>query len=613
MIETVINFYNNLFAIEITVFGIIAATIFVFLQIVYSQFSYREVGVIFKNIYLVLYLFLSTTTLLLTAAGSLFLSFSASNLISKSDFILGAIFLNREIASVILLFFFISLILFIFLVLSNLRYMRPSMIALLIGNKIKTKQISNFLLKKYGVPEPDRWILSADLYKDISKDNLFKYLNIKILGKKNYKLTKEEQEEIEKREKEIENKIVTYKENYDRIKKEIEQSKNPFEPLEALLLKAINSVDLKIVEEVYSILIKTSKYFIESHGTNYKDDWSPNYGIVEKYLNHLIETLRLYMDMCDRQHLEVVEIQILEASKNITPQLLIRNNQLEIKIILAFWKEVADRAIGNSPQIFGKVIRLYRDLGDYAFEKGVEINKEWLDEIFRNLGWLGERLLSKKGIEEKPIMSDDYYSTEYDQLFNALFSYSYGYNNEYPESYPLIYFDAIYVIFLQLISRYKEDRNYGVKNNIFDCMYTYSSFAKEAIAKGNSNGAALATMRLKECYEHLIKEGLEESAKEAIELLVSVGGQAAGYKGKLGGVEFLPKKIDEYIIDIIEASPFRDAINSEIKEIYIKGGGDRDGIWEFIKALGKRMETNFGFMFDWETGELYAENDPRRY
>ena len=73
--DSTIEFYNNLFMIEIAVFGIIAAAIFVFVQVVYSQFSYREVINIFKNGLIIGYLFLSTITLIFTAIGSLLLSF----------------------------------------------------------------------------------------------------------------------------------------------------------------------------------------------------------------------------------------------------------------------------------------------------------------------------------------------------------------------------------------------------------------------------------------------------------------------------------------------------------------------------------------------------------
>ena len=66
----------------------------------------------------------------------------------------------------------------------------------------------------------------------------------------------------------------------------------------------------------------------------------------------------------------------------------------------------------------------------------------------------------------------------------------------------------------------------------------YSSFAEAAIIKGNSNGAALATNYLKKSYDLLLKEGLEENAKEAIELLVTIGALAYKNKKNLQKVDF---------------------------------------------------------------------------
>ncbi|MBI2848306.1 MAG: hypothetical protein HYX83_03940 [Chloroflexi bacterium] len=130
-----------------------------------------------------------------------------------------------------------------------------------------------------------------------------------------------------------------------------------------------------------------------------------------------------------------------------------------------------------------------------------------------------------------------------------------------------------------------------------------------AIPKGNSNGAALATIRLKESYDMLVGEGLEESAKEAIGLLVTIGGIAARHKDKLQKVEFVTGGlIDQYILDTIVTSPFHDKIRYAINEAYIH----QDAGWDFVLEMGKRLGTNFGFMFDWTTGQLYSEHDPRR-
>ena len=597
----IVSFYNNLFTIEITVFGIIAATIFVFLQIIYSQFSYREISVIFKNTYLILYFLLSTFTLISTSIGSLLLSFPSYNFISNSNFTMRELFEGGSMAMGLLALFFTSLILFVLFTLTNLAYIRPSKIVLLIGKKIKVAQIRNFLLKKYGVSEPNEWTFATKLF-----------LPVKFRDEEQ-ELTPEKEKEIEAKKREAEKKLASYRLEYEKIKKEVNDSENPFEPLDALVLKAIESVDLRAVDEAFLVLVDVSSRFIRQYSTIKKDEsWNPDSSIIEEYLKNITENLYVYVDMCDRQKLEIVKIKILEASKKIADKIIIRNNHLEIKIIFDFWKKVGDSAITKSTVVFNKVIQLYREAGDYAFKNGIEDNERWLEDVFRGLGWLGERLLAKQGIEEKPIIYDDSYSNEYDQLLNAIFSFESEYNYQYPGSYPLIYFDAVHVILLQLIASYKKTKIYDVKNHIFSCIYVYSSFAKAAMEKENSNGAGLAAMNLKQGYDELIKEGLDESAKEALKLLIDVGGEAAGYKDKLKKVEFLSKTIDEYIIDIVESTPFRAELNEEIREIYITGGGNRDNIWKFIKDLGKRLRTNFGFMFDWKTGKLYSEDDPRR-
>ena len=186
-------FYNNLFTVEITVFGIIAAAIFVFLQIVYSQFSYREVFIIFKNKYLASYFVLSTFTLITTGFSSLLLSFPSHNFIPAVNFNINGLMFNEYFALGTLLSFFISLALFVLLTFANLKYIRPPMIALLIGEGIKVNQIRNFLLKKYGVSAPDSWAFASKLYDGIDTDNFL--LDLPMRGKdKKKELTKKEAE-----------------------------------------------------------------------------------------------------------------------------------------------------------------------------------------------------------------------------------------------------------------------------------------------------------------------------------------------------------------------------------------------------------------------------------
>lgn len=603
--DSVVSFYNTLFSIEIAVFGIIAAAIFVFLQIVYSQFSYREAYAIFKNRVLLLYLVISTVTLLLTAAGSLILSFPGLNPILGANLVVRDFFQDWVVASCLLAAFFSSLVLFLVFTISNISYIRPSRVALLISKGISNDQLRDFLLRKYGIPAPDDWLF-------LSRQYGLDLISIRVKrpdGDEKHEITEEERVQIERKKQQLEKTIIENKKRYETVKRAVEHAENPMESLDALMLKAINSVDLATIEEIQAMLLRISMNFIN----HYKSDgdetgWSPDSRIIQKYLEYLIELFKMHLSMCDRQKLDPVKVMCLENSEKIAMQVIVVNS-VAIEKILTFWKEVADDVIGESRIIFNKVIQLYQGLAQYAFEKGIEDNKDWLDEIFRDLGWLGERLISQQGIEEKPIMSDHEYFNEYDQLLRALSSFGHEYNSKYPIAYPLIYFDAVYVVFRQLISAFKKYQNARLKENIFSLMYIYASFAEAAIPNGNSIGAALATWRLKESYDDLVGQGPEESAKEAVKLLVWIGGIAARQKDKLGKVDFLGNQtIDEFVIDVVVKSPFQDEVASEMGEAYMHSDVD----WDFVVEMGKLLGTNFGFMFDWRTGELYPKDDPRR-
>jgi hypothetical protein len=375
--DAIANFYSGLFTVEIAIFGIIVAAIFVFLQIVYSQFSYREVYGIFKNVFLILFIVISIITILLTAFGSLLLSFP--ELYSTS---VAGIMQNWPVALTLLVLFLLSLALFIIFTFSNISYIRPSRIALLISKKMKTKQIKDYLLNKYGILPPVDWLF-------ISRP-------IEILAMQSTKNDTDERQELSEDElalggsekHQIEKQLSDYQKTYEKVKKEIEHIKDPMEPLNALMIRAINNVDLGTINEVQSILIDISaKFFKSCVGDENLKEWIPYIEIKQKYLKYLTEFFRLQLNVCDKQKLYPVKLMILETSEKIS-SMVISSNFFDLNIILEFWKDTADSSIGNSRDSFNQIIQLYQNLANYIFKNGIEGNENLLDEIFRHLGWL---------------------------------------------------------------------------------------------------------------------------------------------------------------------------------------------------------------------------------
>ena len=400
--DSVVSFYNTLFSIQIAVFGIIAAAIFVFLQIVYSQFSYREAYTILKNRLLGLYLIISTLTLLMTATGSLILSFPELNPTLGANLVLVDLFQGWVVASALLASFLLSLALFVVFTVSNIGYIRPSRVALLISRGIGRDQIRGFLLRKYGVPAPDQWVFLSRQYELDS-------ISVGTTGPEGdrvHEIAEEERARMESMRQQRAKIILENRKSYETVKRAVEHAENPMEPLDALMLKAINTADLATIEEIQCLLLRLSTDFISHHKDDgNKKEWSPYSGIVHRYLEYLTELFAMYLSMCDRQNLDSVKVRILDTSERIAEQLASANPDAT-KRVLAFWREVADDAIGKSRTVFNKVIQSYQRLAHYASDKGVGDAGGWLDEVFRNLGWLGERLISRQGIEEEPMMRD---------------------------------------------------------------------------------------------------------------------------------------------------------------------------------------------------------------
>lgn len=325
------------------------------------------------------------------------------------------------------------------------------------------------------------------------------------------------------------------------------------------------------------------------------------------------------IEMCERQKLDSAKLRVLNLSKCVAGCFLADDQFGGLYELFRFWKRTADNSIGNSPQGFKTIIEYYREFAELLLERLDELLKKQsdhvLDELFRHLGWLGERLFSKKDFENKPLMADHDYYTEYDVLFDCLLSLGGKYEYEHPGQYPLIYFDAIMVVFREAEKAFLVDRdNTDLKHILFDLPHTYYKFAERAIEAGNNNGAMLAAVNLSKALDELLENGLNKEAADLAGLLVKIGLLAVAQKDKLIEENFLRKDIDEWVIDKLEETKLGAVVSEQIKEAYIEsvGVGAHDEVWRFIKRLGNKLGTNFGFMFDWSTGEDYPQDDPRR-
>lgn len=596
-VSNLTGFYNSLFGIEIALFGIISAVILVFIQLIYSNYSYKHINHILTNKWFVFYVGLSTVDLLITAAGSYFLSLTNHDLIPKFYLRTDIIVSSPWYALVCLLLIFISIVFFILLVSKDLSYLHPRKAIFLLLKNTNYVQIRDFLWKKNRLEIPYnlrfKIVLDGENPKEINEENLKKQ-------------DQEDSQEIKRIDAVIEH-----------IKKRVEFAQDPIQPIRDMMVQFIKKSDFSSLDESAVLVEQVTDTFFKSLPIK-SEKWKPEDTLALKYTEHLIRLFETVLEVADKEQLESAKIILVELSYRIALKLLGNGKFGELDKIEELWQKIADDSIGKSTVLFQNIIGYYKNIGEKLFKLHgnntflkITDNEKIIENLFRYIGWIGERLLIKQPFEESVLFPNYSYSTEYDEYYNCLMTFSDIYNNDQPEAYPLVYFDVLIVIMKRLISIYIKDKKSQVDRNIFSFAYAFSSFAEKAIQVENARGAAISVKRIEEAYEDLKKAKLDKEANDVIKLLVEIGFIAAGNNNKLDFVDFIGKPLDQWIIEKLANS--REDIASEVLESYIKTSGvDHDLRWGFIVELGKKMGTNFGFMFDASTGQMYAGDDPRR-
>ena len=606
-----ISYYSLLFSTEIAVFGIIGAVILVFVQLVYSNYSYRHISHIVKNTYLILFMFFSVIDLVLTATAIYMLVVGVFGPFTVIEHWLESLVVNPIYALACLLLIFVSISFFVILIVKNIAYLQPYRAIFLLAKSIRYKDIRNFIWRKYTPEIPYNLnnrrvtILYSGFYDMLSDEG-------------NEEQNTDFDTEIEILEKQIQ----TIKSEIQTLKLRVANAEDPLLPVRDMMIQFIQRSDISSLNEASSVLTSISHSFISDIPNFSQKHWNPESSLPIGFTSHLLDTLRTLIEIAEKENLESAEKEILQVSYPYAIRLLELGHSQALEKVEEFWQDMANASIGRSSSIYQMIIEYYSELGKQVFDSierypvtsAKNINEDTLSGIFQNVGWLGERMLAKVPLEDLPLMPSFQYSSEYDALLNCLLTFSDIYDREHPALYPLIYFDALYAVLRKMIQIYKTQQDRRLKEHLFSVAYAFSSFAERAIKARTAPGAALAVLRAWEAYQEFKKASLDEHASDCIESLARVGLVSAAYQNELERVEFMSKPIHEWISDKLVESG--ENLGGAVMDAYIHGAtetkGSHDSAWAFITTLGKRMGTNFGFMFDPSTGERYPENDPRR-
>lgn len=579
-----IDFYNTILTLETGLLAISAAIIFVFFQLIYSSFSLREVSLLLKNRYFNSYVGLHLITIVLTAGSSLFLSFDHN--FTSLNLHINQIILNQWWPVLLLIMLTVVGYLFIRSMEQIAKFLNPSGVASLISSRIKSHDIRNFILKKFGIRNPN---------------DLFTFLR--------YTENKKEYKEDNRKNNEL----------YEKTRLEISSyNEDPLLPLMELAQKSLTKSDIVTFKKILECYCDLSQNFVLKHSIEQDTGkWSPDQNLLQNYIEHILNHMQSLEEIIHKENLYSAEKEIIVLLKRIALGLIEEKKLFLSTQIIKFIKQTANKSIGLSPDVFKECINAISDIGEKLVElNGIGVVNDASDEVFRSLGWIGERLIATVPIEKKPMMNDFDYETELDVLVNRLLGFGSAFRDKYPNAYPLIYYDALDVIRLQIIDKLGHDDE--IKNIVYSLTYEFFSFGEAAIYAKNRRGTELSILHLTKAYREFTERSLDEYAKDTIADIVRIGALISCYQDTLEGEGFLDEDLESYIISEIITSPWVDRISHELHEATIKISpkerkDNRDPVWDFIVKLGKAMNTNFNFMFDWRTGELYSSDDPRRH
>ena len=557
------GYYNSLFVIQITVFGIGFAGLIALTQILRPLLSFKSIQRIIKSASFIATTLLLAISVLSTSIATLLLSLDTHNYLwfdAHSD----ELTQSEWFAVVNLLLIIMTFVGVAWTVIQETKFLIPSNALDFLGQKTMPDAIKAYFEDAY-LPAPTPPIQ-------------MKYLSAMA-----------NDEDDERSDEEIDAEYEQKLADYNSRKAKIAKKENPLLPLESYLLQAVRRDDLQASQLSFKAL---EKVVIDVAKSKYDKIL---YELV-KYYSTIIGNC---IELAGAHGLQSVLLEAVDSTDRIATALVDKKRVSELNPLIDLWQDVGDEYMGKHPAVFKRVMSAMRSAGEGVINETsvkAEKMKDTADNIDRCLGWLGERMLSKSKPEEKMLMNM-MYETEFSALMNAVFGVGYAFERSRPDMYPLIHYDCLYVIANRL-APYSIDAEHDTdnRNTLFSLMYEVQTFGERAIDAGNVPGASLSIMRLREHYDIAKRNNLEEQMKHCLEAMLDLGAYAAGRKFKGASTFLRTQSIPDEAIRLISENIGSVDLSSEAMEVIIKHptDADHDDITDYLIKLGNALGTTFG-------------------
>lgn len=281
---------------------------------------------------------------------------------------------------------------------------------------------------------------------------------------------------------------------------------------------------------------------------------------------------------------------------------------------LTFFQGLAAKAVDREDgALFQSSVRALRGIGVLSVKK--EPESEVFDDVCRKIGWLGEKLILR-GIKESPIMPSGSESEELGEVTEAIYRLGGAVREERSDKYPLILRDAIEVICDQAL-RQNDPKKF--EDTILSLLGVHEDVAEDLIKKEGKNAEAYLWLVLHYFKGVLKSYDLSDYRELKRDIFAWVGQLAQKVVAhNQSATEFWgaripgPRDLCGLIISFMVEMGDSEDWDAAMHEVCVKSHKHIDLAWAFVKRAGTELHSNFGMMFDPETGEDYPKDDPRR-
>ncbi len=307
-------------------------------------------------------------------------------------------------------------------------------------------------------------------------------------------------------------------------------------------------------------------------------------------------------------------LQLNDAIEEICDVFTSVNSWRRVLPFMTFFQDVGARALfRKDAPLFRSSVRALASVGIVSIEN--EPQSQVFDDVCRKIGWLGEKLILR-GIEDSPLMPSGNESEELSEISEAIYKLGGAVREGEADKYPLILRDAIEVICDQALKK-NDPRKF--EHTILSLVGIHEDLAGHLIAKESKNAEAYLWLVLNYFKGVLRSYDLADYTELRKDIFSWVGDLAQEvvahnlpatqfWGARIPGARNLSGLLISFMVEMGDARDW----DAAMSEVFIKSDGHMDQAWAFVKRAGAELHSNFGLMFDPETGEDYPPDDPRR-